>query len=151
MLFPQGVRYLGWMSARATVLHVDDDPALLRLVEEVFSDAAPDLGYVSAADGDEALEQVDELRLPILLLVDRRIPRTELWGFVDEVAQRLDVTAVPTFVLSGSEDPEAVAEAYANGAAAYLEKPVDADGFAEIARLLDRFTDLATFPRPGHG
>lgn len=137
------------MSARATVLHVDDDPALLRLVEEVFSDAAADLGYVSAATGEEALEQLDEVSLPVLLLVDRRIPRTDLWGFVDEVADRLDVVAVPTFVLSGSEDPEAVAEAYANGAAAYLQKPVDADGFFEIARMLDRFVDLATFPEPG--
>lgn len=137
------------MSERATVLHVDDDPALLRLVEEVFSDAAADLGYASASTGDEALEQLDDLSPPILLLLDRRIPRTDLWAFADEVAERLDVVAVPTFVLSGSEDPEAVAEAYANGAAAYLEKPVDADGFSEIARLLDRFADLATFPEPG--
>lgn len=137
------------MSPQATVLHVDDDPALLRLVEEVFADVDDELAYASAASGKEALDQLDVIQGPVLLLVDRRLPGTEVWAFVDAVADELDVAGVPTFVLSGSEDPQAVAEAYANGAAAYIEKPIDAEGFFEIARLLRRYVDLATFPKPG--
>lgn len=137
------------MSSQATVLHVDDDPALLRLVEEVFADAEEELAYASAASGEEALDELAALRGPVLLLVDRRLPATDLWALVDEVADEMGVAGVPTFVLSGSEDPEAVAEAYAHGAAAYIEKPIDAEGFFEIARLLCRYVDLATFPSPG--
>jgi DNA-binding NtrC family response regulator len=134
------------MSRRATVLHVDDDPALLRLVEEIFAEEVGSLGYVSAASGAEALEELDEIRGPLVLLVDLGLAGTELRSFVDEVAARRDEVSVPTFVLSGSEDPNAVAEAYAQGAAAYLEKPIDADGFYEIANLLERYTRIATFP-----
>lgn len=134
------------MSPRASVLHVDDDPALRRLVEEIFKDEADELVYVSAEDGPAALEALEDIDGPVLLLVDRRLPGTDLWELVDEIAENKDLVSVPTFVLSGSEDPEAIAEAYANGAVAYLQKPVDADGFYDIANLLERYIDLATFP-----
>jgi CheY-like chemotaxis protein len=137
------------MSPTATVLQVDDDQALLRLVEEVFEDETETLGYVSATTGEEALAALGDVREPVILLVDRQLPGTDLWTFVEEVADRLEVVAVPTFVLSGSEDPNAVEDAYANGAAAYLEKPIDVDGFYQIAELLERFTRLATLPVSG--
>lgn len=129
-----------------TVLHVDDDEALRRLVEDIFEEEAPDLGYVSAASGEEALEALSKITGPLILLVDRRLPTTDLWTFVGEVEQALDAVAVPTFVLSGSADPKSVAEAYSKGAVAYLEKPVDADGFYEIADFLQRYSRMATFP-----
>lgn len=129
-----------------TVLHVDDDQALRRLVEDIFEDEAPELGYVSAASGEEALEALPEITGPVILLVDRRLPTTELWDFVEDVEEALDAVSVPTFVLSGSADPKAVAEAYGKGAVAYLEKPVDADGFYEIANFLQRYSKMAKFP-----
>lgn len=136
------------MSGSATVLHVDDDAGLRRLLEEVFPEAAPELEYVAVEGAQAALEALEELQAPIVLVLDRRLPQTDVWAFAEQVAEELDVVAVPTFVLSGSNDPKAVAEAYANGAAAYLEKPIDTEGFAEIARLLERYTHLAKFPTP---
>lgn len=136
------------MSPPATVLHVDDDEALRRLVAEMFKEEAPELGYVAVGGTEEAMEALADVEPPVVLLLDRRLPGTDLWGFRDHVAEQLGCVSVPTFILSGSEDPEAVAEAYAKGAAAYLEKPIDADGFGRIARLLDRYTDVATMPGP---
>lgn len=132
----------------ATVLHVEDDEALRHLIEGIFEDEAARLDYVGAAGGDEALELLADVTGPVLLLVDRQLPGTDLWSFVEEVEERLSVVAVPTFVLSGSEDPKAIAEAYANGAAAYLEKPMDADGFYDIVDFLDRYVKVATLPGP---
>lgn len=135
------------MSAGATtVLHLDDDEALLRLVEDVFEQAAPELDYVPSPDPDDALGHLEEFHPPVMLLMDRRIPGLDLWSFVKRAEEKLDVVAVPVFILSGSEDPQAVAEAYGNGAVGYLEKPPDADGFYELAELLQRFARLATFP-----
>jgi DNA-binding NtrC family response regulator len=136
------------MTRAATVLHVDDDEALRRLVEEMFTQEAPDLDYVSAGSTEAALEALSDIEPPIVLLLDRRLPATDIWGFRDEVAGTLDRVSVPTFVLSGSEHPDDVAEAYAKGAVAYLEKPVDADGFGRIASLIDRYTEVATMPGP---
>lgn len=133
--------------ARACVLHVDDDKGLLRLVEEIFSKNAG-LRYVPAATVEEAMQALDEIHGPVMLLVDRRMPGADVWSFVEDVEQALDVPALPTFVLSGLEDPDAVAEAYANGASAYIPKPMDADGFTEIARMLESFTQVTSFPEP---
>lgn len=137
------------MSPSATVLHVDDDEALHRLVEEMFKEEAPELAYVSASSPEEALETLEDLQPPVVLLLDRRLPGADPWDFRDQVADELDRVSVPTFVLSGSENPEDVAEAYARGAVAYLEKPIDAAGFGRIARLLDRYTEVATMPGRG--
>lgn len=134
------------MSSAPTVLHVDDDPALRRLVEEVFADAAPDLAFVTVESMEAAMEELEDIDGPLILLVDRRLPERDVWTFVDEAAASLGVEQVPTFVLSGSENPADVAEAYAEGAAAYLEKPIDADGFFEIARLIDDYAKLVTLP-----
>lgn len=136
------------MSRSATVLHVDDDEGLRRLVVEVFKDTAPELDYRPVADTDAALEALEDVEAPLVLLLDRRLPGTDVWTFADQVAEELDRVAVPTFVLSGSDDPQAVAEAYAQGAAAYLEKPLDANGFVRIAEFLDRYLEVATLPGP---
>lgn len=146
--FRRAWRMAQTMASPTTVLHVDDDPALRRLVAEVFEDAAPDIEFVAVGDTRTALDELDELRPPVVLLLDRKLPERDIWEFVDRAAEQLDRITLPTFVLSGSDDPEDVAEAYAEGAVAYLEKPIDADGFYEIARLLTRFTDLATLPGP---
>lgn len=134
------------MASPATVLHVDDDAGLRRLVEEVFADAAPELGYVAAGDPEAAIGELAGLRGPVILLLDRRLPGTDVWAFAERVADELGAAHLPTFILSGSRDPEAVTEAYERGAAAYLEKPMGADGFADVAELLARYADLAAFP-----
>lgn len=136
------------MAQSTTVLHVDDDPALRRLVAEIFEDAVPELNYIAVGDTEAALEEIEQLRPPVVLLLDRRLPKTDVWGFVDQASKKLGRVTLPTFVLSGSADPDDVAEAYAEGAVAYLEKPIDADGFEQIAHLLNRFTELATLPGP---
>jgi DNA-binding NtrC family response regulator len=129
-----------------TVLHVDDDEGLRRLVGEIFDEEAPNLDYVPAATPEEAMEALDEIDPPVMLLMDRRLPGLDLWAFVEQVETKLDLVAVPVFILSGSKEPKTVAEAYANGAGAYIEKPMDPDGFARIAHSLERYADIVTFP-----
>jgi CheY-like chemotaxis protein len=116
-------------AATTVVLHVEDNLANLRLVEEVFV-RRPEVRLVTAQQGSLGLELAAEHR-PDLILLDLHLP--DLDG--DEVLQRLkasDATAgIPVVVVSADATERQVQRLRALGAHDYLTKPLD------VAHLLD--------------
>lgn len=113
------------------VLIVEDDPDLLVLEEAILVEA----GYrvASAADGQEALEQV-EREMPGLILLDMRMPRMNGWEFAREFRARHG-HGCPIAVVTAAENARLRAQEI--GADAWLEKPFDLeDVLALVARHL---------------
>ncbi len=82
----------------ATILLVDDDPHIRHLLAFAFGKAG--LETIEAADGEEALSQV-ERNAPDLVILDINMPRMD--GL--EVCRRLRATSeVPIFFLSSRDD-----------------------------------------------
>ena len=85
-----------------TILHIDDQPANLALVERVL-ETRPDLRLLSAADGRAGLALAREHR-PDLILLDLHLP--DIPG--DEVIRRLHneprTRHIPVVVLSADAD-----------------------------------------------
>ena len=104
------------------VLVVDDQPAILSLVERILR---PE-GYavLTAADGLEALKVVEE-EFPDLVLMDIRMPRLD--GI--EALKRLTRThpTIPVIMMSGSGEVRPAVEAMKLGARDYLMVPFDHD------------------------
>jgi CheY-like chemotaxis protein len=104
----------------ASVLVVDDDPAILTTVSEIL-----DLeGYHvrTAANGAEALEAIAE-ELPGLVLLDMRMPVLDGWGFAAQLKER--GISVPILVMTAAQSAQGWAkEIEAQG---YLPKPFDLD------------------------
>jgi DNA-binding response OmpR family regulator len=99
------------------VLVVDDDPALLPLIEYTFSRE----GYkvYSAADGKEALRQFFAHR-PNLVLLDIMMPRLDGW----ETCRRIrEVSDVPIIMLTARGQDEDIVRGLDYGADDYLTKP----------------------------
>lgn len=134
------------MARRATLLHVDDDEPLLHLFEEVIKDADPAFEYVTAAGGKDAHAQLEELSPPVLFLLDRKLPDTDLWDFVDSIRDNERFAASPIFILSGTQDPKAIAAAYERGAAGFLPKPSGADGFHDLVGFLESYLETVQLP-----
>jgi two-component system, OmpR family, response regulator len=81
-----------------TILIVDDDPHIRQLLVFAFGKAGVDT--IEAADGEEALQQVQR-RSPDLVLLDINMPRMD--GL--EVCRRLRASSdVPIFFLSSRDD-----------------------------------------------
>ena len=74
------------------------------------------------ADGDSFVEAM-ALRPADCVVLDLHMPR--LSGFDVQVRLTESGSHIPVVVLTGSDSAEAQARARANGAAAYLLKPVD--------------------------
>jgi len=114
---------------RLSVLVVDDDPSIRRMVSEVL-----DLeGYsvATAANGVEALRSIEEQR-PSLVLLDMRMPLMDGWGFARELKTR--GVKLPILVMTAAGSARAWAAEI--NADAYVAKPFDlADLVAAVERL----------------
>ena len=114
-----------------TVLVVDDDPKIVRLVEMNLTQE----GYQvrTAADGEEALASVAQVR-PDLLVLDVMMPRMD--GF--ETLKRLNAdpatAELPVSLLTARSQDEDVFEGYGTGARWYLTKPFQPGELRTIVR-----------------
>jgi DNA-binding response OmpR family regulator len=99
------------------VLVVDDDPALLPLIEYTFSREGYEV--YCAADGKEALRQFFAHR-PNLVLLDIMMPRLDGW----ETCRRIrEVSDVPIIMLTARGQDEDIVRGLDYGADDYLTRP----------------------------
>jgi len=101
---------------------------------------------IAAADGREALLAARQHR-PDLILMDLDMPVLDGRGAMRALASDPRTFKIPIIVLTAHAEPEAVAEAAANGCVAYETKPI------ALRRLLDRIQEVLGPPPPenSHG
>jgi len=117
-----------------TIYVVDDDPAVLDSLAELFSDSQ--CRVETYATGGEFLARFQPDRIGCLVL-DLRIP--DMTGLaVLRMLERDDVT-IPTVVISAFGDVPSAVEAMKAGAVDFLEKPFDPQRLLQLVReALDR-------------
>lgn len=119
---------------RETVLVVDDEPRLVRLVREILSA----VGYevLSAQDGPEALE-ILALEQPEIILLDIMLPG-EMDGY-DVCRQIREFSAVPIIMLTAKAREVDMLHGFDVGADDYLTKPFSAkELIARVKAVLRR-------------
>lgn len=107
------------MPARNVLLLVDDDDVARSMLAAVLSTTG--IEVVEAADGPRALQLADSRR-PDVMVLDVGLPGMD--GF--EVCRRMRgdpaLSDLPILVLTGRNDPEAIAEAFRSGATDFSTK-----------------------------
>jgi CheY-like chemotaxis protein len=119
----------------ATVLVVDDDPVIQKLLQVNFE--MEGYAVITAGDGVEGLERARAER-PDIVICDIMMPRMD--GL--EVARRLkgdpDTAGIPIVLLSAKAQQADVAAGEATGADEYVTKPFDPlDLLQRVAGLLE--------------
>lgn len=135
-------------------LLVDDEPGDLQLMLHALSECRPGLEVVSMADGGSALDYLSRCRdgapgctYPDLLLLDLKMPGLSGLDTLRAIKGRDGTASLPVVVVSTSTLQEDVAEAYRRGAAGYVVKSSDLDGFRRaIAVLCDYWCSLVSLP-----
>ncbi len=102
------------------VLIIDDDESLRLLIAAVLGRDAYDIHH--ATNGSEGIEQFASVR-PRLILMDALMPKLD--GFEASAAIRAlpDGGQVPILMMTGLDDPTAVARGYACGVSDFIDKP----------------------------
>jgi signal transduction histidine kinase/ActR/RegA family two-component response regulator len=113
----------------ATVLYVEDNPANLKLVEEIIS-FRPDLKLISAPDGHLGIELARAHR-PDIILMDINLPGLNGMDAVKLLANDPRTAHIPVIALTANAMPRDVEKGLAAGFFRYLIKPINIDEFTE--------------------
>jgi CheY-like chemotaxis protein len=115
------------------LLVVEDDPASLELMTEVFRSLKADVRPVS--DSEEAARRVNQEKFDGIFL-DLEMPN--LHGF--DLARRIRKSSwnksTPIIIVTGQDERETMQEAFAVGATFFLQKPVDRQKLNKLFRTV---------------
>jgi chemotaxis family two-component system response regulator Rcp1 len=128
------------------ILLVEDDPADEQLVQEALKESRVPVSLNVVEDGVEALAYVrgegrfDGVILPDLILLDLKMPRKSGLEFLAEIKSAgPELRRIPVIVLTTSDAPADILQAYDLQASAYITKPSDID---EFDRVMDSIKDF---------
>lgn len=128
------------MTTSPKILIVDDEPKLVRLVQEVL--LATGFTVVTAGDGQTAIKTV-ALEQPDLILLDIMLPR-DMDGY--QVAERIrQFSNVPIIMLTAKDQERDLLQGFDMGADDYMVKPFNTkELLARIRALLKRVQSANT-------
>ena len=105
---------------KGTILLVEDEEQLRRVMKDLLERE----GYVivEAADGVQALEQVDRHN-PDVILLDLNLPGMDGYGVLQQLRSRPGTSSVPVIVLTAKGDEDNEVRVLKMGADDFLTKP----------------------------
>jgi CheY-like chemotaxis protein len=135
------------MVARKTVLVADDDLNDISLLKRAFLKAGIDVSLnvvrdgaeaIQYLDGDKAFADRDAFPMPMLLLLDLKMPRTNGFEVLEWVRSQNGLRRLPVVVMTNSDEPRDIDRAYDLGANSFLKKP---DDFSDLLRMSEKLRE----------
>jgi len=115
--------------APAVVLYVEDNPANLKLVEEIIS-FRPDLRLLSAPDAHLGIE-LARAHQPDIVLMDINLPGMSGLDAIRVLRSDSRTQHIPVIALTANAMPRDIEKGVAAGFFRYLVKPINIDEFTE--------------------
>jgi CheY-like chemotaxis protein len=141
------------VEAPVDVLVVENDPADALMVREAFRQSGTSTRLHVVTGCERAFrflrrgDAYGEARTPGLIILSFDLPDQHSLKFLAEVKEDPDLKAVPVVLLSTSQDPGDIERSYVMHANAYVIKPADYDGFAEVVTKINEFfTEVSETP-----
>jgi CheY-like chemotaxis protein len=142
------------MTDTLSVVIAEDDEGHATLVRRNLKRAGLESEPVHLRDGQEVLDYVYRRgqwssRSPhdaLVLIVDLNMPRLGGIEVLEQLKTDEELTRIPIFVLTTTDDPIELDRCYALGAAACIVKPVQYAAFAEVVQRLTQFLLMARIP-----
>ena len=141
----------------AEILLVEDNPDDTELTLRAFKSCKLANRIQVARDGVQALDYLmgtgefagrDVQDVPLLILLDLKLPKINGFGFLRRVKSNPLTRAIPVVILTTSREESDVAESYRLGVNSYIVKSVDFDQFAKVAKELGHYWLLVNEPPP---
>lgn len=129
-----------------TVLLVEDDLNDIFLVKRAFKMARLETPLQVVTDGEEATHYLsghgkyadrEAYPLPKLIVMDIKMPRLSGFDVLEWIKHDGALRRIPVIIVSSSDRPQDIDQAYELGANAYMVKPVN---FHAVERLFESIT-----------
>jgi CheY-like chemotaxis protein len=140
------------------LLHVEDDPNDVLLLQRAFRKANIPLAIQSVGDGDKAVAYLtgaesyadrEKFPLPTVVLLDLKMPRKSGLEVLARIRSEEKLRRLPVVIFTSSKHDEDVRKAYDLGANSYLVKPVGFDMLVELAKLIHQYWFTQNERAPG--
>jgi CheY-like chemotaxis protein len=138
-------------SARPILL-VEDNPMDLDLTLQALQEHSVANPIVACRDGEEALQYIEQHRLPsdsripILVLLDLRLPKVDGIEVLRQARANPVWKQVPFVVMTTSRENRDIEAAYQLGVNSYIVKPVDFATFTEVVKTIKVYWLLTNEP-----
>jgi len=132
------------MNAKVILL-IEDNASDIALTERALSRNNITNTLVVAQDGQEGLDYLfgggahaggDVNALPVLILLDLKLPRIDGLEVLRRIRADARTRRVPVVILTSSREEQDIAAGYDLGVNSYIRKPVDFNQFSETIRQL---------------
>jgi CheY-like chemotaxis protein len=133
------------MMEEINVLLVEDNPADADLTCEKLESSKIMIEITVVKDGIEALDFLlnkspyENAKRPDLVLLDLNLPRKDGREVLAEMKEHPKLKTIPVVILTSSQAEEDIVKTYELQASAYVTKPVDLAGFAQIVKAIESF------------
>jgi two-component system, response regulator len=133
------------MYSSKKILLVEDNPDDIELTLRAFRKSKIMNEIVVKRDGEEAVEYLfgtegvannKTLDLPILILLDLKIPKIDGLDVLKRIKNHERTKSIPTVILTSSNEQTDITSGYLQGCNSYIRKPVDFNQFAETVKQL---------------
>lgn len=127
------------------ILLVEDNPADIRLTQEVFKDGKIRNNLSIAMDGEEAMLYLQkkgkyaDVQTPDLVLLDLNLPKKDGRTVLAEIKSDDVLKFIPVIILTTSAAEQDILNTYSNHANCYIMKPVDLSQFITVVRSIEDF------------
>ena len=133
------------MYSSKKILLVEDNPDDIELTLRAFKKSKIMNEIVVKQDGEKAVEYLfgaeevannETLDLPILILLDLKIPKIDGLEVLKRIKNHERTKLIPTVILTSSNEQTDIINGYMRGCNSYIRKPVDFNQFAETVKQL---------------
>jgi len=130
------------------ILLVEDSPDDAFLIQRAFRKANLANSVQLVRDGEEAMAYLkgeppfsdrNEFPLPVLMLLDLKLPRRSGLEVLEWVRQDSTLKRLPVVVLTSSRESVDINRAYDLGVNSYLTKPVGFDALLEMVKSVNLY------------
>lgn len=136
------------------ILHIDDDPNDLQLFEEAVRECRLPVDRRTAMDGREGLEHLRSFLQPgsnwrpDLIVCDLHMPRMDGLAFLQALKDDAATRHIPVIMLTSSQRPHDIADAYDRQVCAFVSKPIDFSLLCDLVkRTFEFWGGAAELPR----
>jgi CheY-like chemotaxis protein len=133
---------------QSEILLIEDDSNDVFLIRRAFGRADLKSPLRVLEDGEVAIAHLGALLaeenrdlhpLPLLILLDLKLPRCSGLEVLEWLKQQQPIRRIPVVVLTSSRESVDVDRAYDLGANSYLVKPVTFDALSNMIRTIDAY------------